>query len=494
VVAYRVGGLAGVGLVGLMRAVPAALVGPFAVAAVDRYPRARVLLVVLALRAVLASIAAGIVASSLPDALVFGLAAIDALVYSVWWPTHSALLPELARTPDEATAANVATTVVENLGTSVGPLAGGAMLAVAGPEHVFALAAVLLDVGALCLVGVPSSGRAGLTGDAGRWLAGFRAAFGVREPRAVIVLYLAQTACLGALGVLLVAIAIERLDLGESGVGLLTAALGAGGVAGATAAAALIGRRVLGLALAGALVGWALGAAVSGTAPWAAVVVVALGGVGVANAVVDVAGLTLLQRVVDASDLTRVLGVFEGAWWAMLGLGSVVAAPLGAALGAGGALVAIGSALVLVTVAFGGVVRSLDRAGAPAPADDIVELLRGVPFLARLPPLALERLALDARVTDVHAGDEVIAVGEVGDRFFVVAHGALDVVGHRSLGAGSWFGEVALLRDVRRTATVVARTDARLVAVTRGAFLRALALDPASHELALTHAAQLVPA
>jgi MFS family permease len=494
VVAYRAGGLFAVAALGLTRTIPAAVVGPLAVTLVDRRPRARVLMLVLGLRGLLAACIAATVAASLPTVVVLAIAAADAVVYSVWWPTQSAVLPELADSPDEATSANVLTTVIENTGTLLGPLLGAALLAVADEvTTVFATAAVLLNasaiaLGALAWRSTPPTTGADEVGPAGTF-AGFRVALRERHPRTVIALYLLQTFGLGILGVLVVGLAVEVLDLGEAGIGVLNASVGAGGLVGAMASAALVGRRRLGSALGLALLLWSAGFALAGSIPAAAVG--ALAAVGIANGLVDVAGLTLLQRTVHEALLVRVLGVFEGLWWAALGTGAMAGAAVVEVTGLRSAFVLVAVVVGAATLACTRALRRVDAVAGPPP--EILRTLASVPFFRPLPPVAIERLAFSAVRRTVTAGTPVISAGEQGDAFYVVEHGMFDVAvdGRRSPLAEPFFGEIALLHDVRRTATVTAVTDADVLVIERDRFLGALALDISSHEEAARHVRSL---
>jgi CRP-like cAMP-binding protein len=99
-------------------------------------------------------------------------------------------------------------------------------------------------------------------------------------------------------------------------------------------------------------------------------------------------------------------------------------------------------------------------------------------MLSLLPPPTLESLARALTPEDVPAGVEVVTQGEEGDRFFVVADGELDVIADgthvATLQRGDGFGEIALMYDVPRTATVRTRKAARLYALDREDFLVAL--------------------
>jgi CRP-like cAMP-binding protein len=94
-------------------------------------------------------------------------------------------------------------------------------------------------------------------------------------------------------------------------------------------------------------------------------------------------------------------------------------------------------------------------------------------MLAALPEPVVERLAREAVDVSFRAGMPIVREGEAGDRFYVVRSGTVEIVG-RTFGPGTGFGEIALLRDVPRTATAMAVTDAELVALERGPFVAAV--------------------
>ena len=116
----------------------------------------------------------------------------------------------------------------------------------------------------------------------------------------------------GALTVLIVVASIELLGLGDPGVGLLNAAIGLGGIVGSVGTILLVGRHRLALVFLLALVVWGLPISVMGLVPLAWVAVAAMVVVGLANAVLDVAGFTTLQRIIPNDVRASVLGVFEG--------------------------------------------------------------------------------------------------------------------------------------------------------------------------------------
>ena len=199
-----------------------------------------------------------------------------------------------------------------------------------------------------------------------------------------------------------------------------------------------------------------------------------LGGVG--RTLISVSGRTLLLRVVPDQLLARVFGALEGLVLIGLAAGMFVAPGLVALLGSQTAIVAVGLFLPIIGLLIGRKLISLD-ASAVVPEEQL-RLLQAIPIFAPLAPLTLERLARVMIPVDVPAGAVIIQQGDIGDRFYVLAEGEVDVTmdGRHvdAHGPGGYFGEVALLRNIPRTATVTARTPARLYALERDDFLEAV--------------------
>jgi MFS family permease len=477
--AYERGGADAVGLVWLLRTLPSVVAAPAGAVLGDRYPRERVLLGINLARSATIGAAAAAAFTGAPAGIVYALGALMGLLQSTFRPTQAALLPQLARTPEELTAANLVLTTVEGVGIFVGPAIGGLWLAATGTDVVFAGTAGVFLSAAFLLVGLPGvSGsalpsRAGFLRDA---LAGYGTVVRDGRLRLVIGLYGAQTLVAGALNVLLVVTALQLLDLGKAGIGYLNSAVGVGGLLGGFAALALIGRTRLASDFGAGLVVLGVPIAVIGAFPHTAVALVLLAAVGVGTTIVDVAGVTLLQREVRDEVLTRVMGVVQSVFVGTLGLGAILAPALISWLGVRGALIGTGALLpALAVLAW----RPLQRIDVPlvAPARNLT-LLASIPVFRPLPPATLEQLAAAALPVHVAAGEIIIRQGEAGDRFYVVAAGDLDVdVDGRAgepLRAGDSFGEIALLRDAPRSATVRARTDADLLALDREEFLAAV--------------------
>jgi MFS family permease len=477
VYAYDEGGAPAVGLVGLIRLVPAALAAPLTASLVDRFPRVTVMIVSDLARFALMLVAAAVIAADGPAPAVYLTVAVSQVVGTVFRPAKAALLPGLARTPAELTAANVASSTIESVGTFLGPAFGGLLLAVSSPQLVFAVNGLTFLWSAALVVGLrrfemprePSTSVD--AADAERAvLAGIATI--VREPtlRTLVGLYGAQTLVAGALNVLVVVTAFELLDLEAAGVGLLYAAIGVGGLIGGFVALVLAGGGRLARDFAIGLALFGLPLVLIGGAPGTVLAVVALGVLGIGNSIVDVNAVTIMQRAVPDAVLGRALGALDGLLLASLGLGALLAPGLIALVGAKAALVAVGLVLPVLALLTRPRLRALDRATA---APEATSLLRRVPMLAALPEPVLERLAREAIDAPFRAGTPILREGEAGDRFYVVRAGTVEILGRR-FGPGTGFGEIALLRDVSRTATALAVTDVELVALARGPFVAAV--------------------
>jgi MFS family permease len=289
--------------------------------------------------------------------------------------------------------------------------------------------------------------------------------------------FTAQVFVRGLLITLTVVTAFELLDLGESGVGALTAAFGLGGLVGSLGALSLGGSFALARVFGAALVGWGLPLALIGARPVAALALAALFLSGCSNAVLDVSGFTLVQRGVRTEDRATFFGAMEGTFALALLLGSLAAPALVGALGARGALVAAGLSLpVLAAVT----ARPIARDYRVATGDEgRLALLRSVPLFAPLPLTALERLCEGISPVVFRQGDLLMRQGEPGDRYLVLADGEVEVLDGdrvlRTCGPGEGVGEIALLRRVPRTATVVASTPVAAYAIDSATFLDAMA-------------------
>ena len=480
VYAYEHGGAKAVGIVGLARWVAAAIASPFAALLGDRYDRRWVMVASDLARVVLIAAAAATVYAGGPQLVVYVLAGLVGVAATAFRPAEAALIPTLARTPEELTAANVAASTIESVGIFGGPALGGVLLAATGAGTVFAVTAGMVLWSVFFLAGMPRPTEAAREREGvsvvDELLAGFRTIARERRLRLLVGLFSAQTFVDGMLNVLIVVVALKLLDTGRAGVGFLNSAVGIGGLLGALAAAALVGRRRLAADFGLGIFVWGVPIALVAVWPNQVFALVLLGIVGIGNTLVDVSGMTLLQRAAPDDVLARVFGVLESLLLLTIGLGALVAPLLLDWLGTRGALIVAGALLPVLVVPAWPRLTAIDRA---AHIDtERIELLRANPIFAPLPPSTLEQLADGLAEVHVPAGGQVVRQGEPGDRFYLIGDGTLDVAVDgrpgNQLGPGDAFGEIALLRDVPRTATVTARTDALLYALDRDVFIPAV--------------------
>jgi MFS family permease len=480
--AYERGGATTAGVVAVVQLIPAAIFAPLAASFGERYSPTRVLGVGYVAQSGAMAATATVLLAEGPAVAAYSLAAAAATAMTVTRPAQAVLLPSLVRTPDELTAANVVSGWIESLAVFGAPALAGIMFSAGGAGAVFALMAGSTLVSAVLVAAVRSpAGQERGAAIAGAF-DGLRVVAHEPGPRSLVWLLTVEAVALGALDVLYVVLAVGILHHGGGTAGYLNAAFGAGGVAGVAVTMALIGRRRLAPALLASLALWAASLALIAAAPSLAAAFGLLAAAGVGRTLVDVAGRTLLQRTARPEVLARVFGLLEGVMMAGFALGAITASAFVALTGNRGAF-----ACFAVLLPIGAVLVLRGLLGADAVALPVVELarLRALPIFAPLDPPTLEGLARCLEQIELAAGVPVIREGEHGDRFYVVADGELDVtVGGEqvnTLRRGDCFGEIALLRDVPRTATVTTRTHVRLDSLEGVSFVTAVTgHDPSS--------------
>lgn len=492
VFAFQADGAGGVALVALVRFGLGGIVAPFAALLGDRLPRRAVMIGADLLRAGAMAVAAVAVWADAPAWGVYAMAVIVTVASTAFHPAEAALLPELARTPEELTAANVASGTLANAAGLAGPALGGILYAATNAGTVFLVTAATFLVSAALLAALPRERReseggagepAGVVRDA---LAGFATVGADGRLRAIVGIYAASALTWGALSVIVVVLALEDLDLGDAGPGYLLGAISIGGLIGGAVAAVLAGTRRLAGALGlGTLVwGLPLVAIAAVLEPWMALAALAL--IGIGEAVLEVATMTLLQRAAPDEVRARVFGVLESLTVGAIAIGGALAAPMLSALGTRGALLVTGLALPALALLLMPRLRAIDRAAAIPEAE--IALLRSTSIFAPLPPPVIEGLAARLRPLELAAGQEVVREGEPGERFYVIESGSVRVsqggVVLRTLGPDDFFGEIALLREVPRTATCTAAGPTRLLTLQGEDFVAAVTGHAPSREAA----------
>ena len=501
VYAYGRGGAGEAGIVVFAELAHSIILAPEVAALGDRFARERVLLgTYLAQAALMAMTVVALVTES-PPLVVYALATVVATLVALSRPIHSALMPEVVDAPDDLTAANVVSGMAESLGSLIGPLGAGVLIGMGGPAAVFAVAAVGNVIGSAAVFGVvrdraairrresaaqvgpalervardpsrPSGGRATAT----ELVGGFSAILADDRLRAVVLIASWATFLVGAMDILYAVLAIELMGLDGGGVGFIGAIGGVGAILGSVTGLMLVGRERLGMSLAASAVLFGAGIATIAlaTGSIAAAALLVLAGVG--SGLTNVGAQTLIHRLAGDDVMSRVFGVLQGLMMGATALGAL-AVPLVIALVGNRATFAVaGLSLPFVLVILGRAIIRGDRLDTGRAAE--LRLLRGIPMLAPLSGPVLERLAAGIIRSSHPAGATVIREGDRGDRFHVVESGALivSVGGHeiRRLGPGDGFGEIALVRDVPRTATITAIDDVRLLDVAREPFVEAL--------------------
>jgi len=487
VYAYRWAGAGGVALAGIVRLAPGAVAAPFAgpLASHGRLGPA-LLRGGVARTAALAGAGAAVLLGA-PPVLVYLLVGVESAASSLLRPLQNSLLPILSRTPGELTSATLALSVIESAGVLLGPLLGALLLHDTSVGIVFVAAAGAYLASALLLLEVPvPEGGTSTGGERHTLLSGVgvsvRSVAADRDARVIVALYGAQSLAVGALNVLIVVSALQLLGLGQSGVGLLTAAVGFGGVVGGVFVFARLRRGRSGADLRAGLLLCGLPLLLFGLSSSVAASVLLLVVVGIGVTIVDVSAVTLLQRNAAGDLLPHALGLLQSVFVTCIGLGTLLAPLLIRGLGIRGALVVTGALLPILAAALWRRLRRLD--GTPAVDPALSALVQANPIFSPLSEPACERIASRLQRGTVAPGETVFAQGDTGDAFYIVEDGEVEVLVDgtpvRTLGPGGFFGEIALLRDVPRTATVTALAPTVLYRLERDPFLETVSGNAAS--------------
>jgi hypothetical protein len=488
VYAFRNGGGAAVGAVTAVRMIPAALVAPFAATVADVVRRELILVWIGVVRAAALGGAAVLLSVGSSSGPVYGLAIVATIAQTLYRPAHSALLPALCTSPQQLTSANVVRGMLDSLSALGGPLVATVLLATSGLTGVFVVCAAASLVGGLVVVALPYDAPPRAQGSARTGaratIEGFSAITADPGLRLITGLGTAQTFTRGCLTVFSVVVAIDLLDLGEGGVGVLNAAVGAGAVLGSILTYGLVRHAGLAAWFGLGIALWGLPLVALGVVPEVPAAIVLFAVVGLGNALIDVGGFTMLARLADEAVLARMFAAFEATLTVGIAAGALLTPLVIDLLGIRLALVAVGLIAPIAVVACSAQLRRLDARMRVRDAD--IELLHNVPMLRVLPQATIEQLAAALDHAEVAPGHAVFEQGDHGDHFYVVEAGHAEVAHDgrpvETLARGESFGEIALLHDTVRTASVSASADAplRVSVLPRTTFLTAVTGYPAS--------------
>jgi MFS family permease len=508
--AYDVGGARAVGIWFTVRLLLMTVVTPFASTIVDRLPRKMVMISTDVIRAALCLAVAGLIWADSPAWMVFVLATLNPMVGAPFRPAVAALTPKLVHTPDELTAANGVASTIESLAFFVGPAIGGILVTAIGVPIVvvfnaltFVWSAALVsrieahsDVPAEApehvesLVGSTTGDAASSNADTDapadetqekeqgffmESMEGFKAIWRDPDLRLVSGVYSAQTIVAGASAVFLIEMAVQMTSFGSAGVGYLDSVMGIGALLGGLIAVSRSSIGKLGTDFGVGVIFWALPLLLAAIWPqmWAAFLAVFI--IGIANPVVDVNASTILQRKTDDVVMGRVFGALETALIGAMALGSAIMPVMIHFWGLEWSLAVLAILISASVLPAFGRLKTLNEA-LREPAG--LALLRQVPLFAPLELKSLERVAQQLVRIEVPAGDVLIREGDEGDRFYVIESGQMTASFEgsvlRQMGPGDPFGEIALLRDVPRTATVTADEPTVVLALDRVEFLDAV--------------------
>ncbi|HWM22673.1 MAG TPA: MFS transporter [Ilumatobacteraceae bacterium] len=479
--AFSWGGTRAVGVISIALLVPPFACAPLVGAAMARWRTQAVRVAAIAVQAVAYGAAAISAALGAPTPVVAPFVVIGLAVMTTIHPTSAALLPRIARSTDDLVNANLWVAHSNSASALVGSLAAAVVLGLGGPEAVFAAGSLWAAIALSATLWRPAPLlRTTWGGGATQPQRVIRRALAeLREhpwSRGVLCVASARNLIVGAFDVLLVILALDALDLGDSGTGYLSALVGAGSLVSTLVTTVVVRRARLRGALMAAIAAAATLSIVLGLRIERPVVFIALPLMGLSMALMDALSRTLLQRSTDP----RNLGPLFAALGLVVGLGQIAGSVLAQVMLAVGdvkaALVALGAVLVALAAIS---VTSLRRADANAEVPVVeMALLARLPMLSSLPSVALEQVARSADTIGVDAGQPVVVEGELGDACYVIADGEFEVSAKgrrlRKVTRGDVIGEVALLASISATATVTALTPGSVIRIGRGPFLIAL--------------------
>ena len=497
--AFRWGGTPAVGWVSLAILAPALVCAPIAAHLTSRHRPHFVRVAGLAAQtaAFVAAAVASAGGAATPIVTIFVVIGIGAM--NTLRPSGAALLPVIARSTDGLVRGNLWISYADSSCALLGSLLASTLSAASGPTAVFAAGALCTGGAVAATLWHPSPLELAPRRPHGDGVPTRVMREAVAELRSrpwaigVLAVAAARNIIIGAFNVLLVILALRALDMGDGGPGLLSALVGGGAVVSMVVITVVVRRAKLRSALVGSLTVAAVSCVVLGVFSESRIVLAVLPVVGLCMSLMDNVSRMLLQRSTEPrrlGPLFACLGLVAGV--AQL-VGAIIAQALVARVDLRAALIGIGLVLLAIVVSSVRALRSADS-HADIPVVEM-SLMTNVSFFAGLPTSALEIAARSAQHVTVQAGEVLIRQDDDGDVFYVAVAGEFDIVMNgvllRTATSGDFFGEVALLADMPRTATVTARGDGELLAIHRDPFLLAVTGHPASHSTAMRYVTDL---
>ena len=395
--------------------------------------------------------------------LAFPLVFLITTLASIFRPSLQSAVPAVV-SPDDLVQANSLLSQVESVSFVLGPGLGGVFILAGRPQAAFVVTGLAYLMSALLFVFIRIPPRvADVRPTEGAWLsqtlAGFRFLF--RENQGVLAAFMITIAAAGLLSgafwTLILVLAVQTFHLGGQGTGYLNAANGIGGLIGGLAVGLLIMKlRLNQLFIIGSAVNF-LVVILVGISPFGAGAFLALIIFGISDVISQVSGITVIQTATPSELLGRVFGAYESTLVGSMLLGTLAAGPLISLWGPRGATV------TLAIVAFGVLAIATPRLRRMEDVLGVRIFLREVPVLTTLSLQVLDDLASRLQVESYAPGVDIVRQGDAGDRLYIMKSGHVDVsyesdgrprVHLARLSKMEYFGEIALLRDVQRTATV----------------------------------------